>query len=266
MLRPKYEIREELLNNLAIKIGINTQEEGSIAVAIVDTILEEIYGLYEEMEIMKNQAYLSTSNGVFTELISKLVDVSRNVGENDDSLKLRTISAVSRQAKGNRIAIEEAALAVAGVASIDYRPYALGTGSFVLYVYPQANVNQVKLLDKVNAAVGAVVSEGVYYEIRKPSEVPVDISLILQFEEKVSAMERQRLRNAAKQEVQIYLSNLKKDEVFYLNECISRVMALNEKIIDIGIGSIKVNGVGRAIANIFPLADERFITGIVMVG
>ena len=123
MLKPKNEIRQELLDGLAEKLGMSFQEEGNIALAIVDVILEEIYGLYEELESARTQAYLSTSTGAYTDLIAKLVGTSRESMETDGELKIRSGNSVYRNAKGNRLAIEEAALGVAGVASVDYRPF-----------------------------------------------------------------------------------------------------------------------------------------------
>lgn len=103
MLKPKNEIRQELLDGLAEKLGMSFQEEGNIALAIVDVILEEIYGLYEELESARTQAYLSTSTGAYTDLIAKLVGTSRESMETDGELKIRSGKSVYRNAKGNRL-------------------------------------------------------------------------------------------------------------------------------------------------------------------
>ena len=265
MEKTKTEIRQTILSNLANKTGVNITEDGSIAVAIVDSIIDEIYSLYYELDMMKQEAYLSTSHGMYTELIADLVDTDRNPAENDSELKLRASNSIYRHAKGNRIAIEEAALAVSGVASIDYRPYGAGTGSFVLYVYPQAGVNQIRLLDRVEAAVGQVVAEGIYFEVRQPTEKPVDVSLILQFDNRISVMEKQAVRNSVRYRIVNYLNGLKKDEVLYVNEIIRLVMGTNVHILDLAIADLKVNGLAKTITNTFPANDERFISGTVTV-
>lgn len=265
LLRPKTEIRQELLNSLSEKLGVDVSEQGNIAVAIVDTVLTEIYGLYQELELLKKEAYLSTSTGVYTELISQLVGTIRATGETDSELKLRASNSVYLNAKGNRLAIEEAVLAVPGVASLDYRPYGSGTGSFVVYVYPQSGVNQVRLLDQVTAAIETVVSEGIYFEVRQPTEVPVDLELVLQFDQALSVTEKQTVRNTVKTNLQRRLNQLKKDEVLYINDIIRLALSANSHVLDVSIASLKVNGIAKTITNTFPANDERFISGMVTV-
>ena len=55
MNKTKEEIREEVTDRLAMTLGINIYEEGSIAMAIVDSVIDEIYLLYKELEHIKNQ-------------------------------------------------------------------------------------------------------------------------------------------------------------------------------------------------------------------
>lgn len=265
LLRPKTEIRQELLNNLSQKLGVDVSEQGNIAVAIVDTVLNEIYSLYQELEILKKQAYLSTATGTYAELIAQLVGTTRELGETDSEFKLRATNSVYLHAKGNRLAIEEAALGVAGVASIDYRPYGSGTGSFLLYVYPQAGVNQVRLLDNVTAAIKQVVAEGIYFEVRQPTEVPISIDLILQFDSSISVVEKQTVRNNLKYTIMRHCNQFKKDEVLYVNEIIQLAMQANEHILDVAIASLKVNGTAKTITNTFPANDERFISGTITI-
>lgn len=267
MEKSKAEIRAELLNNLAVTIGINTNEDGSIATAIVDALLDELYSLYYELEVMKQQAYLSTSSGLNTELISDLVGTDRlNAAETDDELKIRASTSVYRNALGNKLAIEEAARAVPGVAAIDYRPYGSGTGSFVIYVYPQPGINQVLLLSSVEETLSQVVAEGIYFEVRQPEEKPVDVSILLQFDSQITVMEKQRVRNQVKQKITQYLNNLGKDEVLYINELVQSAMETNDHILDMRIMTLKVNGLSKTVTNTFPANDERFIAGEITIG
>ena len=267
MEKTKAEIRAELLNNLAVKIGINTNEEGSIAVAIVDSLLDEVYSLYYELEMMKKEAYLSTSHGGHTDLIAELVGTNRlNDGETDEELKLRASTSVYRNALGNKLAIEEAAMAVPGVAAIDYRPYGSGTGSFSLYVYPQPGMNQVRLLADVEETLQSVVAEGIYFEVKQPEEKPVDIAVVIQFDSIITVMEKQRVRNQVKQKIVQYLNNLSKDEVLYINEITQLVMETSDNILDMRLMELKVNGLAKTITNTFPANDERFIAGEITIG
>lgn len=265
MLKSRTEIREELLNNLAIKTGVNITEDGSIAVAMVDTLLDEIYSLYYQLDVMQKEAYLSTSNGEYTELIAELVNTDREGSETDDDLKIRAGNSIYRHAKGNRVAIEEAALSVTGVAHVDYRPYGMGTGSFVIYVYPQSGTNAIRILDRVQEVLEGVVSDGIYFEVRQPEEKPIDVAIVLQFDSLISVMEKQTVRGLVKNKIVQYLNNLKKDEVLYINELIQLAMETNTHILDMSIMELKVDGLPKTITNTFPANDARFISGIISV-
>lgn len=265
MEKKKEEIREDLLIRLANKTGINTTEEGSIAVSIIDTLLDELTNIYNEMEIMRNQAYLSTSSGLYTDFIGELVDTKREIYETDSNYKARIEKSVYRIAGGNKIAIEEAALSVSGVASIDYRPFGAGTGSFTMYVYPEAGYSQLEILDSVKQALSSVVSEGIYYEVKQPTEIPVGLTLAVQFKETASIMSRQAIRNEIKGKIMKYLNNLEKDEVFIINEVVQLAMETSSSVVDLQILELKINNLQKVPTNTFPAYDERFISGEITI-
>ncbi len=266
MQKTKGEIRDGLLTTLASKSGINATEEGTIARSFVEAVVDEFYELYSELFEMKQQAYLSTSRGAYTELVAALVDTARiNSGETDKDLKTRASNSVYRHAGGNKLAIEEAALSVPGVASIEYERYGLGTGSFVLYVYPETGVNKTRLLANVQSAVAAVVSQGVYFEVRQPAEIPVDISVVLQFDAAITATEKQAVRSLVRTAVQSYVNSLRKNGVLYLNEVVQRVMNCSTHILDMSISDLKLNGTSKYVQNLFPGADECYISGTITV-
>lgn len=266
MNKQKDEVRKEILEKLATNIGINIHEEGSIALSIVDVIIDEIYLLYQELDYLKNQAYLSTSQGFHTELISELLNIERDENESDESLKLRTSTSVQTHAKGNKQAIEQAILSVPGVASMDYRTYGLGTGSFVVYIYPMAGYNQLRVLDEVEAVLEDVVSDGIYYEVKQPKELRVDLSLVVQFSPRVTQIEKQMMRDKVRAEIQNYINRLNRNDVLYINEIIQRSMNVSEDILDIEIMQLLVAGIDRQVSNTFPANDERFTAGDITIG
>lgn len=265
MNKTKSEIREEIFDRLGMNLGINIYEEGSIAVAIVDAVIDEIYLLYKEIEDMKNQAYLSTSQGRYTELIADLLDIERDDMESDDNLKLRVSKSVQTHAKGNKGAIEEAILSVPGVASMDYRTYGMGTGSFIVYIYPQDGYNHLRVLDDVNAILKEVVSDGIYYEVRQPKESRVDLTAVLQFNARATQIEKQMAQSKVRGEIRHYINSLERNDVLYINEIIQRAMQVSEHILDIQFISLDIDGVQRQIANTFPANDELFTAGTIEI-
>lgn len=265
MNKTKQEIREEVLTNLASSIGINIEEEGSIALAIVDALVDEIYMLHRELESVRQQAYLTTSTSSYTERIAELVNIERREFESDDNLKIRAHESVFSHAGGNIIAIKEAARAVSGVADIDYRKFSHGTGSFVVFVYPEAHENQYRLIDRVTEAINEVVSEGIYYEVRTPEEVPVSLELVLNITEGTTVSERNTIREDVEREVRRYLNTFEMNDILYINEVIARAMSVDEKVLDVNIIEYLVGGVERPLTNTYPANEERYISGEIKV-
>lgn len=265
MEKTREEIREDVLKNLAIKLGINTQEDGTMAVAIVDSVVDEIWYLYQEMEEMRQQAYLSTSSGQYTDLIAQLVNAPRDEFESDDDLKHKASTSILRHAGANQFAVEEAAMNVSGVASVDYRNFGQGVGSFIVYVYPEVGGNQYMLLDRVEQAIEQVVAPGVYFEVKQPEQVPIHIDMVLQLHHNLSAAERQNLRRQAESTIRRHINSLQRRDVLVINDLIQQVMNLSDDILDLTIINLSVAGVARTVGNVFPADDERFAAGDIHV-
>ena len=262
-MKVRSDLRNEILNNLRLKTGININAEGSVAVAIADSLIDEIMLLYRELERIQSEAYLTTSTGNYTALIGQLFDKHKLSNETDSEFKLRIANSVYTAAKGNLVAIEEAIWSVPGVASFDIQRYTQGTGSFSAVIYPQRNANQQLILDRVYAAIKPVVSEGIRFDVRIPEEERIDLSIIVQFTESTSVMERQNIRNNIRARLVSYINNMSQGSNLYINEIIEIVMSTDKNIIDLGINSLKLNQVNRSVSNIFPDKGTRFVAGTI---
>lgn len=265
MNKTKEEIRDEILRNLTATIGINITDEGSIALAIVDALLDEIYNLHKELDYVRKQAYITTSDSSYTDLVADLVNIKRNEFESDENLKLRAKNSVYSHAGGNIVAIEEAARQVSGVAEIDYRPFGHGTGSFIVYVYPEAHENQLQLIDRVTEALNEVVSEGIYFEVKAPKETPIDVEIVLNLNEEKTISERNVIRSKVERKVRKYLNNFQMNEIVYINEIISTAMSVDDAVLDVSVIEYKVGGIKRPLTNTYPSNEERFISGRISI-
>lgn len=263
--KTREEIQQEMFQALQTKTGINATSDGSIAKAFVDAFGDEIDNLYDILSEIQKQAFLSTSYGYYLDLIGELLNTKRYEGEVDDEYRYRISQAVTVQAGGNRIAIEEAALSVIGVASVELRPYAFGTGSFLIYVYPEVGFGNRSLLFNVTEAVKKVISEGIYFEVAMPTDIPIGLDLAIMFTSGVSDMEKKDIRGKIKFNVESYLNSMLKNQTLYINEIISIVMNTSEKVIDMGIVNLYVDGNAKYITNIFPKDNERFTVGTINV-
>lgn len=262
-MKVRSDLRREVLNNLRIKTGININEEGSVAVSIVDALIDEIMDLYRELERMQSQAYLSTSTGNYTQLIADLVDSHPNANESANEFKLRTSNRVYSMARGNLVAIEEAIWSVPGVASFDIERYTQGTGSFTIFVYPQVNANQVRIIDNVTAAVRQVVSEGIRFQVKVPEEQRIDLSVTLMFTGSLTVIQKENIRNTVRTRIVNYINNLTESSNLYINELIEQIMSTDNNILDLGITAIQLDGKTRPVSNIFTDKGTKFVAGTI---
>lgn len=265
MRKSREELQKEMLLTLSTKTGINANEDGSISKALIDAFGDEMDGLYRFLEDMREQAYVSTAVGIYLDLIGALVNTDRYEAETDDMYRIRIINAVSIMAGGNTISIENAILNTKGVASMELRPYAFGTGSFLAYIYPEVGENNTKVLLDVEAAIKEVVSQGIYFEVAKPTDIPVGIDAVLMFNPTTNDMEKRDIRNKAKLNLEVYLNKMLKNETLYINELIKVIMNTDEKIVDMGIVKLYIDENPRYIVNIFPKDNERFTVGIINI-
>ncbi|MFS1019931.1 baseplate J/gp47 family protein [Enterococcus casseliflavus] len=264
--KTKEEMIQEMYATLQSKLGINTTQDGSIAKAIVDATAEEIYFLYEQAKFMQDMSYVSTSTGEYLNKLAELVGISREELESDENLKRRTTNAVYTLSGGNFIAIEEAIMSVSGVAEYEFRKYSKGPGSFTVYIYPeQGQTNEFALVQKVKNAISEAVSEGITFEVEVPISVVVDLQVLLQFTDKSTEMEKRDIRNKVFSSITNYLNSMKKNEMLIINEIIQRTMDTSEKIIDMGVINLVINGKPLRISNTSPLSNQRFVPGTITV-
>lgn len=262
-MKVRSDLRNEILNNLRLKTGININEQGSVAVAIVDSLVDEIMLLYRELERIQTQAYLTTSTGNYTQLIADLLDRHPRPNESESEFKLRVAQSVYTGAKGNLLAIQDAIWSVPGVADFDIERYTRGTGSFTIFLYPQVNANQQLLIDRVKDAVSQVVSEGIRFEVRVPEEQRVDLSVTIMFTNNVSVVEKQNIRNNIRTRLVDYINNLPESSNLYINELIEIIMSTHNNILDLGITALKLDEKSVPVANIFSKKGKRFSAGTI---
>lgn len=265
MLKERDEISKEMFESLSSKTGINSKADGSIAKAFIDAFGDEMFLLYEFLEEIRRQPYLSTSYGNFLDLIGELVNTKREESETDDEYRYRISQATLVLASGNETAIRETALTVSGVADIELRPYAMGTGSFLIYVYPDMANASKRLLMDVKRAVSNVISEGIYFEVRMPTDIPIGLDIALMFDVDISPMKREDIRNQVKMNIQNYLNKMQKNQTLYINELIKVVMSTDSGIKDMGIVKLTLDSQPKYIVNMFPKDDERFTVGEINV-
>ena len=265
--KSKKEITNEIKQVVSSKTGLNATQEGTVVGAIIDSFSEEMSNMYSTLKIVQDQAYLSTAQGNYVDLLAELMNVERKDYESDVNLKARTTEAVYQVAGGNIVAIRSALDAIQNVSDYEIQEYSNGPGSFTIYVYPStSDINELSLIREVRETIAPIVSEGIFFEVKCPEGVTVDLSVILSFKSGLSEIEKKDLRQKVKTNLSIYINDLKKGEVLVINEIIQRTMTISENIQDMGIANLVVNGKNQLIVNTFPKSNEEFRVGDIIVG
>lgn len=260
--KDRAEMLRDMYQSMQTRAGINTAEDGSIAKSMIDVIGYEIYNLFDYSDFIQQMAYVSTATGEYLNKIGELLDVQRIEFESDSDYRNRITTKVQTFAGGNKLSIEQALISIPDVADYEYREFSHGPGSYTVYIYPTVGVdNEYVLIQKVKDILAGVTSEGIFYDVKVPESVVVDLEMIIQFTDNSTEMEKRGIKTQIKQSVSQYISSLKKNQVLVINEIVQKTLNSSEKIVDMGIINLKINGKNQRITNTYPLTDQRFVVG-----
>lgn len=266
IIKSQQEMTKRVLESLQNRVGVNATGAGTLAQTFTEVLVEEFYDFYEELNIVNAMAFLSTSEGQFVDLIGELLDCSREVGEADLEYKERIRKQVYRVAGGNLAAIRLEALKVIGVEEVEFEEYSNGPGSFTCYVYGGQGAETRLLVYDVAKAIDKVKAYGVSVEVKSPKETPVYLAIDIAFKPGTGQSEQALMRDAAKSAVIAYINALGKQEELVVNEVIQLVMETSEKVLDMEIKEMRIDGKSRYVSNALPGKNERFVVENVEVG
>lgn len=216
-------------------------------------------GFYKKLEVAHAQAFLSTAEGQYLDLIGMLLNCKRLDGESDDDYRYRISKQTLTLAAANQTAIRLAALSVPGVKDVLMKPFTHGTGSGSLYVITDDPSQTASVIAQVQAAVDEVAAYGVRVHVFAPTTIPVEMRIRLIFDKKASEMEKKLIRNQATQALKDYINSRGPGEAIVINEIVQRVMQVSDLIFDIEILSMAVNHRPVLITNQTCAWNERFV-------
>lgn len=266
IIKSQQEMTSRILQSLQNRVGVNATGAGTLAQTFTEVLVEEFYDFYDELNLVNAMAFLSTSEGQFVDLIGELLDCAREVGESDLEYKERIRKQVYRVAGGNLTAIRLEALKVIGVEEVEFEEYSEGPGSFTCYVYGGRGAETRLLVSDVAAAIDKVKSYGVSVKVLAPKEKTVFVGMDIMFKEGVGSSEQSLLKEQVRRNVIDYINGLGKDESLIVNEIIQRAMEVSEKILDLEIKAMRIDGRQRYVSNVNSSKNERFVVESVEVG
>ncbi|ARO21531.1 hypothetical protein B2J90_29505 (plasmid) [Bacillus tropicus] len=258
MRKSKNEMLEAVLTRLRTEGGITETSPGSIARMFSEVMIEEFSPFYDELELIIQMGFISTSTGGYLDLIGELLNCTRDGDESDDNYRARISNQVSVEQNANLIAIRLKTLRIDGVADAQFKRFTRGTGSFTCYVTPQVYPIENDLLTRVESVIDEVAAYGMNVEVKTSEYNPVDITLNLIFHSKTTTLERQHIRNKVIQNVGAYMKQLNMGSPIIINEIIQRVMETSDQILDMEFKKLVVNEKEYFIKNVEPSLEERY--------
>lgn len=256
IVKSQAEMTERILSSVQARIGVNATGAGTIMQTFTEVIVEEFYDFYEQLDVLNMMVFLSTSSGVYVDLIGELLSCAREPMEDDATYKERIRKQVYTVAGANLTAIRLKALNVSGVADIEIQEYTNGPGSFTCYVYGDGTQSDALIVENVRSAIESVKAYGIEITVKSPLRIGVDIGVQVIFKEGVGAAEQKFIREDVGEHIQKYINQLSKGEGIVLNEIIEQIMVTSDKILDCEIDMLQVDGKDRFIGNVNIGANE----------
>lgn len=258
MKKTKDEMLEDVLIRLRVEGGITETSPGSIARMFAEVLIEEFSPFYDELDLVTSMGFVSTSQGLYLDLIGELLNCIRQTDETDDNYRARITNQVSVAQTANLIALRLKTLQIDGVADAQFKRFTRGTGSYTCYVIPQVYPINNDLLIRVENILNEASAYGMNVEVKTSEYNPVDITLNLIFHSKSTSLERQHIRNKVIQNVGAYMKQLSMGSPIIINEIVQRVMETSDQILDMEFKQLIVGEKEYFIKNIEPSLEERY--------
>jgi uncharacterized phage protein gp47/JayE len=259
MRKSRDEILQDLENRLKASTDITNTDPGSVARTFLEVLTEEFYDFYTELDLTVTMGFVSTAVSRYLDMIGTLLNCRRTSGETDESYRARIVNQVYVVAGANLAALRLKALGVPGVRDIIFKEYSHGAGSFSCYVITDDAQASRSILRAVESAINDTKAYGVYGEVKTPVLIPVQLMVRLIFSNDTGAAEKTTIRSNAVRVVRDYVNGLSLGESLIINELTQRIMDVSDKVKDIDVYGLNVNGTSRYVANVSIKWDERFI-------
>lgn len=185
--------------------------------------------------------------------------------EDDDSYRLRIIKQVRSSVGGTAESLRFAALGISGVRDAKIREALYGLGTFDIIVVIDNRVAASNVLNQVRGAIQSIRPVGVFFDIREPTKVPMDIevSIVVRTD---TAIDRNIVVDRAKVSILRYLNTMLIGTPLVYNQLIQSIMeSTMDIVLDVTVTKYAVNGQEVIRRNFIPNADEMIVPGSVQV-
>lgn len=234
---------------------------GSVTRLILSCMNVELVDLYDILNSVHLNAYLSTASGNYLDLIGYLLNCNRLYKETDENYRFRISSQVTVMERCNELSVRLSLLNIPDVDDIYFIPYTHGSGSFTVYISSN-NLNE-DLMNTCKSTLAKNVAYGIRYEIEVPTHLSIKLDVKVMF--RLGETNTESILKDCKMKLQDYLSSMKLGEEIKIEDIITICLNTSDKIYDVEPILISINGEDKEIADLTCKPTERFVLGEVRV-
>lgn len=256
------QIIDDMISYLSINTSITNFEDGSIAKGLVSAFAKQLYKQYQILQIRAASGFLSTSAGMYLDMIGELVNCIRFTGESDENFRYRIAHQIQIVASSNETAIKFICLAIEGVKNVIIRKFARGIGTFDAYIITDEPVTPASVLTEAQTAINSAAAAGISGYALSPAPLPVDMKIRLISNKTITPA----IKRAVELAIKAVVDNIGLGGTMIIDQLTKAIMNASNDIIEFDYNEIKVGGRFISPANYSASSDERlYLRGITIV-
>jgi len=250
----------ELMEQSLSSFKTNTSRSpGTMARAILSAVNDHVDRAYKTIDQNLAMAFVSQAQGPFLDMIGEVLDCHRLDNETQENYRYRITKQVYKAAGGNEQAIRLELLQIPGVNNVKINRYTSGTGTFTVFASIQSGFNVDAVIAEMQRKIDAKQSLGIKGIVRRPTNIPVDLIVKLDFKDGVSLSTRQVIQNRVRAELINYIESRDMGQSIVINQIRQTVMNTAEEINDMRIIGFSVNSIPVLLVNQPCYWDEKFV-------
>ncbi len=154
--------------------------------------------------------------------------------ETDTNYRFRIAAQALTGERANETAIRLALLVVPGIADLVAIPYARGIGTYDVIIQSVVPNTPANIVEAARAAVSRVVAQGVEVQVERPRLTGMSFQVSVTWRDGTPEADRRSIKTRIIDALSRYVNNLVIGEEFIVNEAIERIMAVDNRIKNIG--------------------------------
>lgn len=280
------EIVTKAMNYLTQNTEIDNFSAGSIARSIFEAIAPEIgesgqegrASLYQFMEEVLNQGFVSRATNEHLDLIGELVNYKRRTHQIRDELgnlvdeliddtmyRYEITQQILTMMSANETALRFELLLINGVSDIIGREYVLGTGSFSFILIEEEGYNSQDLLQEANETIRRVKGHGIRGFAELPANVSMDLTIRPVMKAGTISDNIQIAKVVIKQSLERWIASKVLGEGIIYNEMVHEIMSATNFVEDFQVITWNLNDSPVMLMNQEIDGEERLTVGVIEV-